>query len=110
VTHYTGDFLFDTFQPFFFYKDIVVTYNLPKYVFPLSPILRIRFLTQNNRDGPLENYVEMIESLPHVNTPDVFGLHPNAEIGYYTNSSKEMWSNLILLQPNVSDTAGGARR
>lgn len=62
------------------------------------------------RDGPLENYVEMIESLPHVNTPDVFGLHPNAEIGYYTNASKEIWSNLILLQPNMSDTAGGSRR
>jgi dynein heavy chain len=52
----------------------------------------------------------MIESLPHVNTPDVFGLHPNAEIGYYTNASKEMWSNLILLQPNMSDSAGGTRR
>ncbi len=62
------------------------------------------------RDGTLENYVEMIESLPNVNSPDVFGLHPNAEIGYYTNASKEMWINLILLQPNVSDSAGGIRR
>ena len=40
-----------------------------------------------------------IESLPLINTPEVFGLHPNAEIGYYTQAAKEMWSYLIELQP-----------
>ena len=40
-----------------------------------------------------------IESLPLLNTPEVFGLHPNAEIGYYTQAAKEMWSYMIELQP-----------
>lgn len=40
-----------------------------------------------------------IESLPLINTPEVFGLHPNAEIGYYTQAAKEMWAYLIELQP-----------
>ena len=46
----------------------------------------------------------MIESLPLTNSPAVFGLHSNAEIGYYSNAVKEMWLNLISLQPR---TAGG---
>lgn len=33
-------------------------------------------------------YMSTIENLPLANAPDVFGLHPNAEIGYYTNSAK----------------------
>lgn len=43
----------------------------------------------------------MIDELPLVNTPDVFGLHPNAEIGYYTQAVKEIWSHLIELQPQT---------
>ena len=39
--------------------------------------------------------------MPLANTPEVFGLHPNAEIGYYTSAAKAMWSNLIDLQPQT---------
>jgi len=42
-----------------------------------------------------------IDSLPLTDTPEVFGLHPNAEIGYYTNSAKEMWLHLMDLQPQT---------
>lgn len=42
-----------------------------------------------------------IEELPLVNSPEVFGLHANAEIGYYTQSAKEMWANLVELQPQT---------
>jgi dynein heavy chain len=45
--------------------------------------------------------IDYIESLPLANTPEVFGLHPNAEIGYYTNAAKEMWMHLIELQPQT---------
>ena len=45
------------------------------------------------------NITEYIESLPLTNTPEVFGLHPNAEIGYYTKSARDMWEQLIELQP-----------
>ena len=44
---------------------------------------------------------DYIDSLPLSNTPEVFGLHPNAEIGYYTNAAKELWSHLIELQPQT---------
>lgn len=40
-----------------------------------------------------------------INSPDVFGLHPNAEITYFTNSAKNMWDNIIAMRS--SSTAGG---
>ena len=55
-------------------------------------------------------FVEYIESLPLANTPDVFGLHPNAEIGYYTTAVKDMWTHLIDLQPQTAGDAGGISR
>lgn len=42
-----------------------------------------------------------IESLPLANTPEVLGLHSNAEIGYYTQAAKDMWTHLIDLQPQT---------
>lgn len=42
-----------------------------------------------------------IDELPLANSPEVFGLHPNAEIGYYTQATKEMWMLLIELQPQT---------
>uniref|UniRef100_A0A3Q3JR07 Dynein heavy chain region D6 P-loop domain-containing protein n=1 Tax=Monopterus albus TaxID=43700 RepID=A0A3Q3JR07_MONAL len=38
-----------------------------------------------------------IENLPLANTPEVLGLHSNAEIGYYTQAAKDMWTHLIDL-------------
>lgn len=44
------------------------------------------------------------------NTPEVFGLHPNAEIGYYTTAARDMWLLLVELQPQTADTGGGMSR
>lgn len=55
-------------------------------------------------------YVDAIEALTLSNTPDVFGLHPNAEIGYYTHSAKDMWNHLVELQPQTGGEAGGVSR
>ncbi|VDQ14129.1 unnamed protein product [Trichobilharzia regenti] len=51
-----------------------------------------------------------IESLPLTNTPEVFGLHSNAEIGYYTNATKEIWSHLLELQPQTSSQTNSTNR
>lgn len=82
MDEYFGDFLFDAFQPFHFYQNEQVDYAIPP-------------------DGEHEHYLKYIEQLPLVNTPEVFGLHPNAEIGYFTLAAKEIWSNLIQLQPQT---------
>lgn len=97
MDEYMGDFIFDTFQPFHFYKNEEVDYFIPKPEKDAS---------ESNRDL----YVDCIEALPLSNTPDVFGLHPNAEIGYYTHSAKDMWSHLVELQPQTGGETGGVSR
>jgi dynein heavy chain, axonemal len=42
-----------------------------------------------------------------INSPIVFGLNPNAEITYFTNSAKLNWENLLLMQ-FASASSGGA--
>ena len=61
-------------------------------------------------DANRDLYVDAIEALTLSNTPDVFGLHPNAEIGYYTHSAKDMWNHLVELQPQTGGEAGGVSR
>lgn len=46
---------------------------------------------------------EAIKLLPLANTPEVFGLHANAEIGYYTQAVRDMWSHLLELQPQTGE-------
>lgn len=40
----------------------------------------------------------------------VFGLNPNAEITYYSNSAKLNWENLLLMQLSSSGVAGASNR
>lgn len=57
-----------------------------------------------------DQYLEYIESLPLANSPEVFGLHANAEINYFTRTTKEIWIQLVELQPQTSDTGSGISR
>ncbi|KAH8057484.1 dynein light chain binding protein [Aureococcus anophagefferens] len=90
LTEYMGDFLFDECQKFFF-SQAGYDFDLPE-------------------TGPLENYTEHIERLPLTNSPAVFGLHPNAKIGFYSNATKSMWRDLISLQPRSASAGGGLSR
>jgi len=106
MQEYLGDFLFDTFQPFHFFEDPpderkrksecglpIVDYKIPAL-------------------GGREVYIRGIESMPGIEaqTPEVFGLHPNAEIDYLTNASKKLWGDLIDLQPRQAGGGGGITR
>ena len=91
LDEYMGDFLFDTFQSFHFYVGKGVDYSIPKR-------------------GEHSRYVSAIDALPIVQTPEVFGLHPNADISYYTNATKRLWLDLIDLQPRVGGAGGGTSR
>ncbi|CAD6994119.1 unnamed protein product [Ceratitis capitata] len=86
MDEYMGDFLFDTFNPFHFYHDENVDYYIPEEDVVLK-----------------EDFIAHIDKLPLVNKPDVFGLHPNAEIGYYTQATRSIWSHLIELQPQTGN-------
>ncbi|XP_053555751.1 dynein axonemal heavy chain 10 [Bombina bombina] len=91
MDEYLGDFIFDKFQLFHFYKNEDVDYRIPE---------------GNTKDS----FVDEIESLPLSNTPEVFGLHSNAEIGYYTQAARDMWSHLLELQPQTGESSTGISR
>jgi len=88
---YMGDFVFDAFQPFHFFKNNDVDYMIPL-------------------NATRDEFQDYIESLPLTNTPEVFGLHPNAEIGYYLDVAKNIWLHLIDLQPKTGESGGGITR
>ncbi|CAL9696600.1 unnamed protein product [Knipowitschia caucasica] len=87
LDEYLGDFLFSSFRSFHFFRNKDVDYKIPP-------------------DGLKCVYEDEIESLPLANIPDVLGLHPNAEIGYYTQAAKDLWANLIDLQPQTGQSGG----
>ncbi|XP_069353306.1 dynein axonemal heavy chain 10 isoform X2 [Eulemur rufifrons] len=91
MDEYLGDFIFDTFQPFHFFRNKEVDYKIPV-------------------GDVKEKFVEAIEALPLANTPEVFGLHSNAEIGYYTQAARDMWSHLLELQPQAGESSSGISR
>lgn len=87
LDEYLGDFLFDTFQPFHFFQNKDVDISIP-------PV------------GGRDTYMASIEGLPLVQSPEVFGLHANADISYYTDATKAIWADLVDLQPRTG--SGGA--
>jgi dynein heavy chain len=90
LQEYMGDFLFDENQKFSF-STKGFDYTIPEY-------------------GNLENYTNAIESLPLDSRPTVFGLHSNAEMSYNSKSGKDMWRNLIELQPRTTSGGQGISR
>eukprot|EP00744_Colponema_vietnamica_P002766 GILI01004305.1.p1 GENE.GILI01004305.1~~GILI01004305.1.p1 ORF type:complete len:1534 (+),score=358.98 GILI01004305.1:162-4604(+) len=99
LDEYFGDFLFDTFQPFHFFKNKEVDYSLPLGSTDLTKKVTLAAMVANVEDMPLENQ------------PDVFGLHPNAETGYLRTATELMWANLIDLMPrNAGEGSHGESR
>lgn len=75
LNEYLGEFIFDKNQKFYFSK-AGFNYKIP---------------------DPCEHakYLEHIEKIPLINSPELFGLHSNAEISYFTNSTKQLWFDII---------------
>ena len=50
-----------------------------------------------------------IKSLPINDTPEIFGLHDNANITFAQNETYTMLATLLLLQPKTSSASGRSR-
>ncbi|XP_027535085.1 dynein heavy chain 5, axonemal-like isoform X2 [Neopelma chrysocephalum] len=58
----------------------------------------------------VEDYLQYIEQLPVIDTPEVFGLHRNADITYQTNLANETLRTIVSIQPKDSSSGGGETR
>jgi dynein heavy chain len=91
LKEFFGDFIFDTNQKFFFSTaefDYVIPYEAEN----------------------MEQFEQEIDKIPLFTSPGVFGLHSNAEIQYFSNSVKELWLNMLLMQTSDGGGAGGINR
>ena len=64
------------------------------------------------RGKRLDDYVDYIAKLPLTDPPQIFGLHPNADITYSTNRAKVMLEKIVQIQPKEANanTSGGETR
>ncbi|XP_071957073.1 dynein axonemal heavy chain 5-like [Antedon mediterranea] len=58
----------------------------------------------------IDEYRGAIENIPLVDTPEAFGLHPNADITYQTNMATEVLDTIVNIQPKDSAGGGGETR
>ncbi|XP_041823849.1 dynein heavy chain 5, axonemal [Melanotaenia boesemani] len=58
----------------------------------------------------IQDILQHIEALPPIDSPEVFGLHPNADITYQTNLANETLNTIINIQPKESGGGAGETR
>ncbi|NWV35924.1 DYH8 protein, partial [Grantiella picta] len=58
----------------------------------------------------LDQYFDYIQLLPAMDSPEVFGLHPNADITYQRNTSADVLDTITNIQPKESGGGSGETR
>jgi len=58
----------------------------------------------------VEDIMGQIEEMSLVDSPEVYGLHPNADITYQTNTAKQILDMIVNIQPKDGGGGGGETR
>lgn len=57
--------------------------------------------------APLQGYHEYIDENLPPESPYLYGLHPNAEIGFLTVTSEKLFRTVLEMQPKETDSGAG---
>ena len=58
-------------------------------------------------EGNLKSFRDYIDQLPLVEAPEVFGMHPNANITFQLQETKKMMETVLSIQPRATSAEGG---
>ncbi|KAF6020163.1 DNAH5 [Bugula neritina] len=58
----------------------------------------------------IDEYFTAINNLPLIDTPQAFGLHPNADITYQTKAARDVLDTILSIQPKDSSGGSGETR
>lgn len=58
-------------------------------------------------DGNIDTYRDYIETLPLNDSPEIYGLHGNANINYQNQESLRVIETILSIQPRLAQAAGG---
>lgn len=64
------------------------------------------FASPNPKDYDYKNYLDHIEKNLKDETPLMYGMHPNAEIGYLTDTTETTFSTILRLRVGTQACAG----
>ncbi|PSN54219.1 Dynein heavy chain 5 [Blattella germanica] len=94
-----------------FDKRLLTTFT---HVWFCDVLLRPGFEFYKNYKVPMtkniQDYVDYINGLPPTDTPEVFGLHSNADITYQINTAKGILDTILSVQPKEGGGGGGETR
>ena len=69
---------------------------------------RTRYIIPNSTE--ITRYREYVDSLPDIDSPEVFGLHPNADITFRLKESNEMIDVIMETRPKEGGSGTGKTR
>lgn len=61
------------------------------------------------KKGTYDSYIKYIKSLPLIQSPEVFGMHDNADIAKDLNETNQLISSIILTQGTSGGGGGGSK-
>ncbi|KAJ9531756.1 hypothetical protein QJQ45_021904, partial [Haematococcus lacustris] len=86
---------------------ILRQYMTPRVLDPSYRITPVSGTYYIPEDGPLESYREYLRALPASEAPEVFGMHPNANISFQLQETRRLVDAILSIQPRVSASSSG---